>query len=111
MKKYFTMIVLALALISCGREGVDEHADFIGVWEGYDLLGRDYLITIEEDGSASYLRVGLASSTSTGAFWINKGGDKVKIAGKKFDLLQYPEDTGGGNWEMTIDDIYLWTTK
>jgi|GEM_PF-706657 len=113
MKRTLLLAVIALIMVSCGKEKIDEHPNFVGNWSGSDDLFRDYEITIEEDGSAYYYRLGIGYVERTGNFKVVSGGDKVKIAGKKMDINQYPTETdeSEGLWEMQLDNIYLWTYK
>lgn len=100
-----------LLLASCGREKIDEHQNFVGAWYGSDDQNRTYEIIIEDDGQCYYYRQGFGYVERTGRFWVNKSGDKVKIAGKKFDLETYPIEEENDVWFMQVDDIELYASK
>lgn len=111
MKNLIYAGLMMFLLVSCGREKIDEHDKFIGEWYGSDEQSRYYEILIEDNGDCYYYREGFAYVERTGSFWVNKAGDKVKIAGKKFDLEVYPMEMENDEWYMKIDDIELYSTK
>ncbi len=104
-------MILSGLFVSCGKEKIDEHPAFVGTWEGFDELFRFYTIEISPSGDAYYYREGIAWVERSGDFKMMGNGEKVKIAGKKMDVLKYPTNDSANYWTMQLDDIVLETWK
>ena len=106
-KLLLPLLVVAALLSGCGKEEIGQHPAFIGSWDGYDDLSRYYTIDISPSGDVYYYRQGIGWVERTGDFKVVGGGDKVKLAGKKMDILRYPTNDSANYWQMQLDDIVL----
>ena len=108
MKYSIYCLLVGTLLLSCGKEKIDDHPDFIGYWEG-GTFSKAYILNVESNGAASYSEVGFASSAYSGRFKL-KPDEYVKIGVKKLTLDQYPVDSVD-YWVMQLDGIRFYSYR